>query len=374
MDIDLVRMQLLLSDPSTSLASLNLRSAPSFPATHAVQLRLTAEDPGNGFRLSPGTINASQLTWPGGRGVRLDTWIASGPMAPEPVTDWVVGTDFDSLLAKIVVSGGTSEETTRRARRALKELKIGGGQVNTNIELLAGVLDHPDWSLGAINTMWLERNLVDVLNLGKASLASKTSNAGVLSSTQKNHKAATTPSQGSGTALLQPGSLFYLTLSPTGPSSNSAAIETKHTLTLSSIAHNSFPEHLSGTLKSTFSSNPLSFSLVRSTASAGVSDALFELANPNDPCHVASPLTGKVVELHPALLEAANNAGGSNGAGRRVKRGETLLVLSAMKMENSILSPRDALISRAGQGVKLGVVLGEGMLVCGLEQGMASKM
>jgi len=73
-------------------------------------------------------------------------------------------------------------------------------------------------------------------------------------------------------------------------------------------------------------------------------------------------MTGKVVELHPALSAEGNTDG------RKVKKGESLLILSVMKMETVIASPRDGWVVRKGKGVKVGVVLGEGMLVCLLEE------
>ena len=67
-------------------------------------------------------------------------------------------------------------------------------------------------------------------------------------------------------------------------------------------------------------------------------------------------MTGKIVELHPALL--------ATGDRFTVRKGEALLALSVMKMENAVLAPFDAVVERLGKGIKVGVVLGEGMLVC----------
>ncbi len=71
-------------------------------------------------------------------------------------------------------------------------------------------------------------------------------------------------------------------------------------------------------------------------------------------------MTGKIVELHPALLTSGDRV--------TVRKGEALLALSVMKMENAVLAPFDAVVERLGKGIKVGVVLGEGMLVCVLQR------
>ncbi|KAF8645585.1 hypothetical protein AX16_007719 [Volvariella volvacea WC 439] len=404
MGVDLIRLQLLLFGQSATLASLDISAPSAFPTTHAIQLRLTAEDPANNFKLTPGTVEARNLVWPCGPGIRVDSWIASGPSVEPPLTNWTVGTDFDSLLAKIIVRGRTFAEASHRAERALKEIRLGGG-LKTNIEVLAGVIAHSQWYSGAISTSWLEQNLEEILALGRTTLKTMPSALGLKIPKQVDAGHAA-KSHISGNATLQPGTLFHLTLSPVGSSASSpvstrtgtttpsvlSAANQKHTLTLTSIAHNNFPEQLSGVLQSSFSNTPYTFSLLQSsTSAAGIQAALFELADPNDPCQIASPLTGKIVEIHPALVEASGSGGGGTShshsatgpkgsvstatySARRVKKGETLVVLTAMKMENAVVAPHDGFVSRIGKGVKPGVVLGEGMLVCGLEQNISSKL
>ncbi|KAJ3558989.1 hypothetical protein NP233_g11373 [Leucocoprinus birnbaumii] len=380
MDIDLVRAQLLLFlTPPTitggaTLASLGLSNPPPPPSSAAVQLRLTAENPEIDFRLSPGTIHSSDIHWPAGRGIRVDTWLSSSPSSSsQGISEWMIGTDFDSLLAKLIIRAGSFDEVTQKAKRALRELSLGDrAEVKTNLEVLAGVLEHPDWNKGEIDTLWLERHLPKVLSLGKAVIGEQRRNIpGFISRAETNSTSTSGGTSNLGTnTLLQPGSLFHLTLSPSSPSSSSQ--QTRHTLTLTSISHNAFPFILSGTLQTTFPSTPtLSFSLSQSSTSTNLagtgSDSGFELANPNDPTHIGAPLTGKVVEMHRALSTRPANSGegeGDGGRSRRVKKGETLVVLSVMKMENTIVAPFDGVVERAGRGLKVGGVFGEGMLVC----------
>ncbi|KAF8639477.1 hypothetical protein AX17_001497 [Amanita inopinata Kibby_2008] len=349
-NIDLVRAQLLLSVPGATLSSLGLQNPLPIPNSHVIQLRLTAEDPTLGFRLSHGTLHASEISWPAGRGVRVDTWLTSGPHG-DSKGEWIVGTDFDSLLAKVIVSGNSFEEATQKGIRALMETKVGGA-VRTNVELLVGVLKHLAWGGGNVDTLWLERNLEDTLATGKRALLS-----GGRKSSQFSVKAG--PPSSPGGVMLQPGSTFQLTLSPQKVSSEQ---QKKYTFTFTTIAHNALPVKLSGTLQSSISAEPFSFSLAQ-TSSVGFSSSSLELADPNNPSHVASPLTGKIVELHSHLCGAQDS-----GGGRVIRRGETLVVISVMKMENVIVSPYDAAVDRTGKGVEIGALLSEGALICVLSR------
>lgn len=361
--VDLVRTQLQLFSPSTSLASLSLDGPPHAPRGHAIQLRVTAEDSSKSFALTPGTVKASDITWPSGHGVRIDTWLTSGPFSNDTLPEWTVGTEFDSLLAKIIVRGSDFEDMARKARRAARELRIRG-KVKTNLDLLLGVLDHPDWISGDIDTTWLERNVNPVLTAGRAALELRRAVTGVPTSPEKAQRTRDNLTT-AGTVTLQPGALFHLTLSPVGISDT-----TRHTLTLNSIAHNGFPERLSGMLQTTLSSTPLSFSLSQSS-SAAVTSSAFELADPNDPSQITAPFTGKIIELHPALLAATNS---ELAEVRNIRKGETIVIMSVMKMESVIAAPNHGILRRIGKGIRIGAVVGEGMLVCILDDNTDVQM
>lgn len=85
------------------------------PRGHAFEFRINGEDPGRDFLPAPGTVTGLRL--PGGPGVRVDAGIEPGS---------VVGGGFDSLLAKLIVTGETRTEALERARRALAELAVDG--------------------------------------------------------------------------------------------------------------------------------------------------------------------------------------------------------------------------------------------------------
>lgn len=107
--LDLVREQLkIASGESISPLDPVIRG-------HSIEFRINGEDPGNGFLPSLGTITKWEV--PSGPGVRIDAGFDHGH---------TIGSHFDSLLAKLIVTGATREEALARARRALREFEIGG--------------------------------------------------------------------------------------------------------------------------------------------------------------------------------------------------------------------------------------------------------
>ena len=137
--IDLVREQLLVAAGealSFTQESIETRG-------HAIQLRINAEDPGRNFTPVPGTI--SRLRFPLGPGVRIDS-------AAEP--GFAVLPAYDSLIAKLVVTGRDRAEALARARRALDEFQIEG--VPSTIGFHRRVLDDPAFVAGGVTTRFLE--------------------------------------------------------------------------------------------------------------------------------------------------------------------------------------------------------------------------
>lgn len=114
------------------------------PRGHALEFRINAEDPGKGFLPVPGTI--TRFAPPSGPGVRLDSGVESGSTIPG---------NYDSLMAKLIVTGATREQAIARARRALAEFEIDG--VATVLPFHQAVLTQPDFVDNfAVHTRWIE--------------------------------------------------------------------------------------------------------------------------------------------------------------------------------------------------------------------------
>ncbi len=110
---------------------------------HALECRVYAEDPANGFLPSTGKL--LQLVEPRGPGIRLDSGIAAGGE---------VSHYYDPLLAKLIVHAEDRPAAIRRMQAALREYVIHG--VITNIDFLQDILAHPDFQDGKVSTTWVE--------------------------------------------------------------------------------------------------------------------------------------------------------------------------------------------------------------------------
>ncbi len=110
---------------------------------HAIECRITAEDPGT-FAPSPGRVDMYHA--PGGLGVRVDSALYSG---------YVVPPHYDSLVAKLVVHGATRREAIARLQRALKEMVVSG--IRTTLPLHQQIVADPEFQAGDYTIHWLER-------------------------------------------------------------------------------------------------------------------------------------------------------------------------------------------------------------------------
>jgi acetyl-CoA/propionyl-CoA carboxylase biotin carboxyl carrier protein len=160
-DVDLVRAQLLIAagrplaeaaglSPDPPLAEAAGRAPDRPPRRHAIEFRVNAEDPDREFAPSTGTITRFRL--PGGPGVRVDSGVEAGT---------VIGGQFDSLLAKVIVTGRDRPQALERARRALAEFDVAG--VRTTLPFLRQVLTEPAFTAEgpagfAVHTRWIEQD------------------------------------------------------------------------------------------------------------------------------------------------------------------------------------------------------------------------
>ncbi|MFC6099919.1 acetyl-CoA carboxylase biotin carboxylase subunit [Olivibacter domesticus] len=113
------------------------------PNMHAIECRINAEDPFNGFRPSPGRITTFHS--PGGHGVRVDTHVYAGYQIPP---------NYDSMIAKLICVAQTREEAISTMERALSEFVIEG--IKTTIPLHLKLMKDPNFRAGNFTTKFME--------------------------------------------------------------------------------------------------------------------------------------------------------------------------------------------------------------------------
>ena len=289
--LDLVREQIRIAEGHP----LSLSEDPE-PRGHSIEFRVNAEDPGRGF--FPTTGRVVEEVRPTGPGVRLDTGIESGSLVSE---------HFDSLLAKLIVTGPDRESALRRARRVLQEYRIVG--VPTLLPFHRIIVNDPDFIAAdgkfGVHTQWLENDWLNTL---------------------EPYVPEVEDSDGDGTVeeatVVLGGVQFHIR--QVGSSAGSAR------------------------------SAPLGRS-ARPNSSPVRQPAPSRRAPPRRPSRtspdaaVAVPMQGTVIAM---LI----------GEGDFVQAGDVLLVLEAMKMENPVVAHRSGVIT--GLMVSVGKTLSSGDLVC----------
>jgi acetyl-CoA/propionyl-CoA carboxylase biotin carboxyl carrier protein len=141
--LDLVREQFRIAEGEV----LNLLEDPQ-PHGHSIEFRVNGEDAGRNFLPAPGTVTA--IAFPAGPGVRVDAGVEAGS---------VIGGQFDSLLAKLIVTGSDRAQALERSRRALAEFQVEG--MATVLPFHRLVVDDPAFAAldaegFAVHTRWIE--------------------------------------------------------------------------------------------------------------------------------------------------------------------------------------------------------------------------
>jgi len=141
--LDLVREQFRIAEGH----ELNLLDDPE-PRGHSIEFRINGEDAGRNFLPAPGTVES--IAYPAGPGVRVDAGVEAGS---------VVGGQFDSLLAKLIVTGSDRAQALERSRRALAEFQVGG--MATVLEFHRLVVTDPAFTSDTeegftVHTRWIE--------------------------------------------------------------------------------------------------------------------------------------------------------------------------------------------------------------------------
>lgn len=154
--IDIVQSQILVAEGyDLASAEIGIPRQDAIKVTgHAIQCRITTEDPANDFMPDTGTIESYRS--PGGFGIRLD---GGNGFQGSTITPF-----YDSLLLKVTAYSRSFEDTRRKAIRALRETEIKG--VKTNIAFMLNVLNHPTFAAGDCDTGFIA-NTPDLLDIAK---------------------------------------------------------------------------------------------------------------------------------------------------------------------------------------------------------------
>jgi acetyl/propionyl-CoA carboxylase alpha subunit len=141
--LDIVREQFwLAAGAPLSAAAHSAADRAAEPTSHAIEVRISAEDPSRDFAPTPGRVR--RWVMPSGPGVRVDTAIEPGDRIPA---------EYDNLIAKIMVHAGDRAAAIARLRRALDETEVSG--IQTTLPFHRGVARHDGFAAGELSTGWV---------------------------------------------------------------------------------------------------------------------------------------------------------------------------------------------------------------------------
>jgi acyl-CoA carboxylase subunit alpha len=349
--LDLVELQLRIAEGEPLPTQIRDASING----HAIEVRLYAEDVPAGFVPATGTVH--RFTVPAAPGIRVDTGFRDGS---------VVSPHYDAMLAKVIAHGRTRSDAARRLARALSRAEIHG--VTTNRDLLVAILREPGFLAGATDTGYLTRHDPATLAASAAPDVRTHALAAALAR-QARHRAGapvlgtlpsgwrnvfSAPQRVSYTAASEPHEVTYRV---TG---NRVHAEVNG-VPLDALAHAATPDRVD-----------LEIDGIRRTyridqhgtdtyvdASDG-STTLSEVPRFGDPTKLA-PAGSLLAPMPGLVLRVLTEVGAA------VATGQPLLVLEAMKMEQTVSAPADGVVAelraKAGEQVSTGqvlVVLGDG--------------
>lgn len=342
--VDIVREQLLFAQGLQDSEDLRLGEwweADKAPPSASIQLRLCAEDPTSNFALSIGKV--SDVQFPTGSGVRVDSHLSRGG---------VVGTDFDNMMAKIIVTASTFESAIAKAKRALAETKIVG--VKTNLNLLRAILEDKTFASGEVDTSWLENNLDHLVAAGEqigksVEQLDSTLPALSLGGDQSSSTAGSV-------TTFRKGDAWTVSLENKASPSEAESPPPSH-FRIEKILRNEFPEALTADVSYTApGAQPQTYkmTIASTTSSADATSSTHRRGDPNDKSHVVLPISGKLMEV---LVDE----------GDEIQENQVIAFVKQMKMELEIRSPRAGTVKWAielddaegGDDVAEGVLLAE---------------
>ncbi|CAO3600494.1 unnamed protein product [Absidia cylindrospora] len=311
-NVDIVQTQIMVAMGKNLVTDLHLTQAAVQPVRNlvSIQARIVAENPFKDNMLSVGKI--SHVSFPlGSFGIRVDTWLQTG---------CIISPMFDSLLAKIIVTGPSLDDALAKMAFALQRTTITG--VDTNIDFLLAIvtdqtylgqnLEHTHIKSLEERTPVLLESTLKWMELRKQ--LAKSTAAGLVTASSAQQPASNTSLQ------FKPGDAFNIEISYTDNTS-----PLTHTIQVDSIQVNNFPDELVAHAQSTIPALPATFAMTLKKKSA-LGSGLRRKANAQTPGDLGTPVTGMLVEI--GVQE-----------GDLVTTGQELFVMSAMKMETVVKSP-----------------------------------
>ena len=343
--LDLVELQLRIAEgeplpPQAREARIN---------GHAVEARLYAEDVSAGFVPTTGTLHRFAI--PAAAGIRVDTGFRDGS---------VVSPHYDAMLAKVIAHGRTRADAARRLARALENAEIHG--VTTNRDLLVAILREPDFLAGATDTGYLTRHDPAILTASALKATVNHALAAALAR-QARHRAeapvlGTLPS-GWRNVFSAPQRVTYTAAGQDYAVSyrirGDVVRASVNDTPLEGLVHAARPDRIDLEIDGTRRIYRVHQAGAHSYVDASDgSTALSEVPRFGDPERTApagsllAPMPGLVLRV---LAEV----------GAVVTAGQPLLVLEAMKMEQTVSAPADGVLAelraKAGEQVSTGQVL-----------------
>ena len=298
--LDLVREQLVIADGGA------LTEAPA-PRGHSFELRITCEDPATNLTPSSGTLTT--VVWPSGPGIRIDSGVEEGD---------TVSPKFDSMMGKLVVTAQDRPAAVARVRRALRELKIEG--VPTPASLFAKIFTDDAFTAEhghgfEVSTKWLERTYLNRVP--------QTSNSG------------------------QPASLGASAAGASDrPVSETFVIEINDKRVKLTVPQD-IVDGLTGSPRLQGGAVRRPTQPLRGSALHGA-DPVAKRADEGASGVIASPMQAVVTRINVA-------------EGASVRKGDLLVVVESMKMENYVYAPVEGTVTKIfvspGDGVEAGATL-----------------
>lgn len=316
--IDLVREQLTIADGGHITQAAQARG-------HSFELRITSEDPAKNLAPSSGVIES--LHFPAGPGIRVDFGVAQGD---------TISPKYDSMMGKIIVTAHDRDAAIARVHRALSEFSISG--ISTPVALYDDIFSHTDFTAKGrsaqfnVTTKWLENTFLN--------------------------------QHAQSTRAGQPTSVVDRSMNTTEPSEFGTARTNSQLSSSRSVDNTTFyveindkrmkvsvPEYVIAAVST--SHRPISTRKSQPLRGSGLGTSPAQSAD-ND---LAVGSNGEIKAPMQAVVTRVNVA-----VGQQVEKGDLLVVLESMKMENYVYAPIAGIISEIYVGPADGVDAGEALI------------